>query len=327
MAALDIALNVLDIVGSARLATGEHFLEIPNLQAGVRGGRLPVHRQHRPDLGRPARVRQAELARERRPQRPARGQPRHRPSPTCRASASQGIGDAPDRRRARAACSVNLADGEGRLVAPPEVHCGTGTAIGPASASPSRSSTQPASYSLSDGPGGLAASIKVSHPPGPRPRWTARRTPRDPAPEQGGRTGQRASRTWAATSPRRHLRRRACSCRRTTSPPRRDGDVAPYLDPRYVVPTVTGVKDRRQGGVDRRWSPSLTNPIVNELVSLEKGIRSEDDRAARSTTSTTSLIGPVARMVGLRFGGADVYAVGAVCGRPFTGRMTLSGRS
>ena len=37
MAALDIALNVLDIVGSARLATGEHFLEVPNLQAGVPG--------------------------------------------------------------------------------------------------------------------------------------------------------------------------------------------------------------------------------------------------------------------------------------------------
>jgi hypothetical protein len=306
-AALEMALNVLDIVGSARLATGEHFLEIPNLQAGVPGVGFQF-------TGAIALISAAQLA---------CGKP-NSPESVARNAQLEGslgitfanlpslsIQDLATLQTGKATGSfiVNLADGEGRLVAPPEVHCGTGTSSDPHGFAVGVQ-TQPASYSLRTdlevsgdikvsilqdlGLGGLLHGLlgillpnKVdvqvnvrldlgSNHPGGTSVASLHLPPNDVTPVETG--------------------------------------TAPYLDPRYVVPTVTGVKIGGKvasiGAVT-----ALTNPIVNELVSLEKGF-AQKTILPLVDNFNNSVVGPVARMVGLRFGGADVYAVGAVCGRP-----------
>ena len=306
-AALDIALNVLDIVGSARLATGEHFLHIPNIQAGVPGVGFQF-------TGGIALISAAQLA---------CGEP-NSPETVARNAQLKGnlgitFANLPSlsipglatlqTAKGTGSFNVNLADGEGMLIAPPEVHCGSGTASDPHSFSVGVQ-TQPASYTLRtelevsgdikssilddlglgallDGllgvlrPNKMAVEVKVrleigSNHPGSSSVANLRIPPNDVTPAQTGS--------------------------------------APYLDPRYVVPTVTEVK---VGGkvVSIGAVTSLTNLIVNELVALQKGF-AQQTLVPLVDNFNNQVVGPVARMVGLRFGGADVYGVGAVCGRP-----------
>ena len=306
-AALGIALNVLDIVGSARLATGEHFLEIPNLQAGVPGVGFQF-------TGSLALISAAQLA---------CGEP-NSPESVARTAQLEGslgitFANLPSlsipglatlqTTKATGSLNVNLADGEGRLVAPPEVHCGTGTASDPHSFAVAVQ-TQPASYALRMAlevngeikasiledlglgnllggllggllPSKLAIEVDVqldigTNQPAAGSVANLRIPPNDVTPVETGAT--------------------------------------PYLDPRYVVPTVTAV---RIGGRTAAIGAvtALTNQIVNELVSLQKGF-AQKTLVPLIDNFNNELVGPVARMVGLRFGGADVYAVGAVCGQP-----------
>lgn len=306
-AALGIDLNVLDIVGSARLANGEHFLEVPNLQAQVPGVGFQFN-------GSIALISAAQLAcgEPNSPQTVARNAQlegslgitfANLPSLSIPGLATLQTG------RASGSFFVNLADGEGRLVSPPEVYCGVGNTSDPHRLSVAVT-TQPASFALRtelevtgeikvslledlglggllDGllgillPNKLDVSVKVrldvgSNEPGRTTLANLQVPPNDVTPVETGST--------------------------------------PYLDPRYILPTVLDV---RIGGKSAAIgaATALTNAIVNELVSLEKGF-AQKTLVPLIDNFNNNLIGPVARMVGLRFGGADVYAVGAVCGQP-----------
>jgi uncharacterized membrane protein len=306
-AALEVALDVLDIVGSARLATGEHFLEVEDLQAGVPGVGFQF-------TGNLALISAAQLA---------CGEPNSPESVAKNAQLKGNLGitfaNMPSlsipglatlqTAKATGSFNVNLADGEGRLVAPPEVYCGSATAADPHSFAVGVQ-TQPASYMLRTdlqvngeikvsvledlGLSGVLrgllgillptkTSIEVdvrlevgSNHPGGSSVANLRIPPNDVTPITSGTT--------------------------------------PYLDPRYIVPTVTAV---RIGGKAAALTAvtALTSKIVNELVALDKGF-AQKTLVPLLDNFNNELIGPVARMVGLRFGGADVYAVGAVCGQP-----------
>jgi len=87
-----------------------------------------------------------------------------------------------------------------------------------------------------------------------------------------------------------------------------------YLDPRNLVPTVTEVKIGGKA-VPLSDARPLTDAVVNELTTAGNSFV-EKTLVPLADNMNNMLIGPVARMVGLRFGGADVYAVGAVCREP-----------
>ncbi len=97
-------------------------------------------------------------------------------------------------------------------------------------------------------------------------------------------------------------------------------DVTPYqtgtsvILPTNIVPTITRVL------IDNKVAPiaqagPLTNLIINELLSANNGFVAKTLLPLINNINN-DFIGPVARMVGLRFGGADVYAVGAACADP-----------
>lgn len=306
-AAMGIELNVLDIVGSARLANGDHFIEVPNIQAQVPGVGFQF-------TGGLTLISAAQLA---------CGEP-NSPQSVARTAQLEGslaitFANLPSlsvpglatlqTAKATGSFFVTLADGEGRLVSPPEVHCGTGNPADPDRLSVAVQ-TQPASYALRtelevagqikvsvledlglggllDGllgillPNKLDVEVKVrldvgSNEPGRTSLANLQVPPNDVSPVETGST--------------------------------------PYLDPRYVIPTVTEV---RIGGKSAPLgaATALTDAIVNELVVLEKAF-AQKTLVPLIDNFNNHVIGPVARMVGLRFGGADVYAVGAVCGQP-----------
>lgn len=306
-AALGIGLAVLDVIGSVRLSNGEHFIEVDNLQAGVPA----VGYQF---TGGIKLISAAQLA---------CGKPNSPDSAADNAQLAGTLGitfvnmpslNVPNLATLQTAkgtgtLSVSLADGHGQLVSPPAVHCGTGTASDPHSYSVAVQ-TQPASYSLrselditgdvkvdvlqSLGLGGLLTGLLGILLP---TKVTLDAHVRlDIATAQAGGT----------------------SIATLSLPP---NDVTPvetgstvYLDPSNVVPTVTDVKIN---GKSTALSSvlSLTNLIVNELTMSSNQFVQKTLVPLVGNINNT-LIGPVARMVGLRFGGADVYAAGAVCGQP-----------
>ncbi|WP_183093467.1 hypothetical protein [Nocardioides stalactiti] len=306
-AALGMSLNILDIVGSARLATGQHFLEVPNLQAQVPG--VGSH-----FTGGLSLISAAQLA---------CGQPNSNQSVARNAQLSGTLGiefvNLPSLNlgnpigtlqtlKGDASLIVNLADGEGRLIAPPEVHCGTGTAADPHTYSVAVS-TQPATYSLRTdleiigsvrfsvlqtlGLGNLVSGLLGFLLPSSTLNLNIK-VRLDVASTGGGTT----------------------SVANLRIPP---NDVTPVetgstvaLDVNSIVPTVTAVSIGSStpalGAVT-----ALTNPIITELLVGNNAFKNKT-LAPLIDHLNTDYVGPVARMVGLRFGGADVYAVGAVCG-------------
>ncbi len=86
------------------------------------------------------------------------------------------------------------------------------------------------------------------------------------------------------------------------------------LDPATVVPTVLSVK---LGGKAANLSAvtALTSLITNALVTSGKGFF-EKSLTPLVANINQDFIGPVARMIGLRLAGADVYGVHATCARP-----------
>jgi uncharacterized membrane protein len=306
-AALEVALNVLDMVGSARLATGEHFLEIPNLQAQVPGVGFQFS-------GAIALISAAQLA---------CGKPNSPESVARNAQLEGSLGitfaNLPSLSianlatlqtgKASGSFNVNLADGEGRLISPPEGHCGTGTSSDPHTFAVSVE-TQPATYSLRTELE-VSGDIKVSILQdlglgGLLNGLLGILLPNKVAVEVNVRLDIGSNHPGGASVANLQLPPNDVTPIETGS--------APYLDPRNVVPTVTSVKIGGKGAALGAVT-ALTNTIVNELVSLEKGF-AQKTLLPLVDNFNNAVIGPVARMVGLRFGGADVYAVGAVCGRP-----------
>jgi uncharacterized membrane protein len=311
VAAMDVGLHVLDVIASAQLANGSHALEIPNLHAGVAG--LGNHISGSLSL-----ISAAQMA---------CGRPN---TPETIAKNSQlsgtlgleffnlpslhvpGVGTL-QTAKGDGALVLDVGNGTGQLIAPPEVYCGAGTTGDPHKYSV-RVQNSLATYRLSMnvtitgdvqiklledlGLGDLLDNIL------------------------GGLLGGgnnkedieiKVALSVGTTEPG------ATSTANLRLPP---NDTVPvttgssiYLDPASVVPTVTSVKI---GG------KTITNlPLVGPLTSAVLGtLTSTTGHFVSQTVSPLlqnldqMLIGPVATMVGLRFNGADVYAVGAKCGHP-----------
>jgi Flp pilus assembly protein TadG len=307
-AALEMDLNVLDIVGSARLANGDHFIQVPNLNASVPG----VGSQFTGGL---TLISAAQLA---------CGKPNSPESVARNAQLEGSLGiefvNLPSlsipgfatllTEKGDGTLLVDLADGTGALIEPPEVYCGDGTASDPHEYSVGVT-TELASYSLNShltitgqvkltdlvgigltslltqlGIGGLLGSDKVDI-----------KVDLDLAVSTSSAAGT--------------------SVANLSLPP---NDVTPFQTgtsvtlPTNIVPTIDVVL------IDGKVAPiaqagPLTTLIVNELISSNNGFVSKTLGPLIDNINNT-FVGPVARMVGLRFGGADVYAVGAVCGQP-----------
>jgi Flp pilus assembly protein TadG len=307
-AALEMSLNVLDIVGSARLANGEHFIDVPNINGSVPG----VGSQFTGGL---YLVSAAELA---------CGKPN---SPESVANNSQLEGtlgiefvNLPSlsipgfatllTEKGDGALYVSIADGTGQLVAPPEVHCGDGTASNPHTYSVAVQTT-PASYSLSSDLV-ITGDVKITDLIGI------------------GLTDLLTSLGLSILGTGKyHIRVEVNLTVATASsggtsvatlslPP---NDVTPfqtgtsvYLDPANIVPRIDAVTIEGQVAPIASSAP-LTNKIINELIAANNGFV-DKTLFPLIDNINNEFVGPVARMVGLRFGGADVYAVGAVCGQP-----------
>ena len=89
----------------------------------------------------------------------------------------------------------------------------------------------------------------------------------------------------------------------------RSGPLGHALHPMLTDVTIGG-KTVATGSV-----LDLTDGILDALVEDEKGFLKKSV-APLIANINNQYVGPVARMLGIRLGGADVFAVGATCGQP-----------
>lgn len=309
-AALEVALSVLDIVGSARLSNGKYFLGVPNIQAQVPGVGFQFS-------GGISLVSAAELA---------CGVP-NTTQATARTAQLDGAVDIAftnlpslnlagigtlQTAKGTGSIAVVAGDGTGALVAPPSIRCGTGTVADPSTFGVDVS-TGLASYTMTVDltAGGdvkltdllglnltsvlvdllgniLTLGSKISVEVGVKLTIGTSRTPSNDT-------------VTVAIPPN------------DKTPVSTGGSV--FLDVAAVVPTVTGVKLNGKVVPVLSQVTALTNPILNELVVATGGFVKKSLTPLVDNVNE-KFIGPVARMVGLRLAGADVYGVGVTCGMP-----------
>ena len=306
-AALNIAMNVLDIVGTASLSNGQHFLSIPNLQAGVPGVGFQF-------TGALNLISAAQLA---------CGAPN---SVAARAHNSQLDGDIGivftnlpslntaalgtlQTAKGTATIGVHIGNADGQLVSPPDVHCGANTGADPTTMTVNVASLL-STYTL-DIDLDVNGSVKLSDLLGLGLTSVLTNLlgvilPNKIDIDVGvhfkfGTTAQPSTSTANLSLP--------------------PNDVTPvstgttvYLDPNSLVATPTAVSINSKTAVLSSVT-ALTSPIISALTT---GNNNFVDKTLKPLLDNLNngYIGPVARMIGLRFGGADVYAVGATCGWP-----------
>ena len=308
-AALEMNLNVLDIVGSARLANGDHLVAVPNLNASVPG----IGSQFTGGL---SLVSAAQLA---------CGKPNSPESVARNAQLEGNLGvefvNLPSlsipgfatllTQKGDGTLSVDIADGTGSLVEPPEVHCGDATASDPHQFSVALA-TELASYSLSSR---LTINGQVKLTDLTAIGLTNLLTQLG----IGNLTGNGkvdievdVDLKVSMTSPA------GTSVASLGLPP---NDVTPYQTgtsvtlPTTIVPSIVSVTIDGKVVAPVANAGPLTSLIVNELLSANNGFVAKTLYPLIANINS-AYVGPIARMVGLRFGGADVYAVGATCGQP-----------
>lgn len=306
-AALDVAFNVLDIIGSARMSNGSHFISIPNIQAGVPG----VGFQFTGDLALISAAQQACGA--------PNSVDSHAHNSQLEGNIAVDFANLPSLNtavlgtlqtaKASGLISVHIGNADGQLISPPAIHCGTGTAADPHAMTISVASLL-SSYYLDidvDVNGSIKTDLLQSL-------------------GLGGLLNNLLGILLPAKvdiTTRVHLKFGTTALPNTSTvtvklPP---NDVTPvqtgtsvYLDPNSVVPSVSSVTVAGSA-VPVANVTALTDPIVQALTT------NSNDFVAKTLTPLIDnlnnvLIGPVAKMIGLRFGGADVYAVSAACGVP-----------
>jgi uncharacterized membrane protein len=306
-AALEMDLNVLDIVGSARLSNGDHFIQVPNLNANVPG----VGSQFTGGL---TLISAAQLA---------CGKPNSPESVARNAQLEGSLGiefvNLPSlsipgfatllTEKGDGTLLVDLADGTGALIEPPEVYCGDGTASDPHEYSVGVT-TELASYSLSSNLT-ITGSVKITDLVGIN-LTNLLLSLGLPILGSGKVDIKVEVNLTVATSSSA-----GNSVANLSLPP---NDVTPYQTgtsvylPTNVVPRIDAVLIGGQSASITASGP-LTSLIINELIAANNGFVAKTLAPLIDNINNT-FVGPVARMVGLRFGGADVYAVGAVCGQP-----------
>lgn len=308
-AAMEIALDVLDLVASARLSDGRHFLGVPNIQAQVPGVGFQF-------TGGIYLVSAAELA---------CGVPNSAQAVADTAQLDGSLGvtftNMPSLNipalgtlqtpKGTGTLEVVAGSGTGQLVSPPQTHCGDGTAVDPSTFSV-QVSTGLASYRL-HADVSVAADVRLTDlvnlgltsvitnllgnilTLGNRISLEVEMRLTVGTASVGG--GGRAD---------------------LEIPPNDETPVstgsAMVLDMSSIVPTVTSVKLNGKSA-QLPLVTAITNPIANVLTTSGKGFV-EKTLTPLVANINEQFIGPVARMIGLRLAGADVYAVGITCARP-----------
>lgn len=308
-AALEVTLSVLDIVGSARLSDGQYFLGVPNIQGGVPG----VGWQY---TGAIYLVSAAELA---------CGAPN---TPAATADTAQldgivgveftnlpsisppGLGTL-QTPKGNGFLEIEAGSGTGALISPPPVYCGADTVADP-SAFAVQVASSLASYKLNANVS-VKADVQLTNLIGL------------------GLTsvitnllgnilllGSKVSLEVDVTLSVGVQLSASTSTVGLSIPP---NDVTPVttgssmnLSMATLTPTVTSVKI---GGKAANLASvtAVTNLITHELVTAGQGFV-EKTLTPLVSNINTMFIGPVSRMIGLRLGGADVFAVEATCGLP-----------
>ncbi len=309
-AALEMGLAVLDIIGSARLADGQYFLGVPNIQGGVPGvgfqfaGGIYLVSAAEIACGAPNSVdAQADTAQ----LNGTLGV-----NFTNLPSISAGVLGTLQTPKGDGVLEVRTGMGSGQLVAPPAVHCGDGTLQDPSTMSVDVT-TGLATYQLRANVGvaadvrlidltGLGLTSVLTNLLGNILTLGARISLEvevelrvGAAPTSGG------SRADLALPP-------------NDVTPVRTG-TSMILDVGSIVPTVKSVKLNGKVVANLASVTAITNLIVPELTSASKGFV-EKTLTPLVNNINNDFIGPVARMIGLRLAGADVYGVGVQCARP-----------
>jgi hypothetical protein len=300
---------VLDIVGSARLSNGNYFLGVPKLQAQVPGVGFQFS-------GAVYLVSAAALA---------CGKPntQQATAPNAQLSGSVGVDfvNLPSLSipglatlqtpKGVGTIVVEIGKGEGRLVAPPDVRCGSGTASDPSKFTVDVSS-QLSSYHI-DADLSVNGEVKVTDLTGLGLLNVLQDVFGILLDLKGKMTLEAEVRLSVGTTSSPHQDAANLSIPPNDVDPVRLGSSV-YLDPSKVVPTIKSLKLGGKTMALDRVKP-LTDKILAELVSVSNGFLSKTLTPLIDNINQ-EFIGPVARMIGLRFGGADVFAVGARCGDP-----------
>lgn len=311
-AALGIDLSVLDIVGSARLANGTYVVEIPNIQAGVPGvgyqftGQLqlvsaaeigcgsPNSPEAMADSGNLSGTLGVEFV-----NLPSLNVPN-----LATLQTPKGIGT----------IVARIGEGSGQLVAPPPVNCGAGTTADPSTFTVNVT-TGPASYSLAADLT-VAGDVKFSNLEalGLKQALTDLLGNTDGMTKVTIETG--AHLIVGTSGQPGGTSSIGLSIPPNDTTPVSVGSTA-HISMSSLVSTITSLKINSKvvPVADMGKFLAMTDLIKAELVNSNK------DFVAKTMTPlvdnlNTMAIGPIARMVGLRLNGADVFAVDALCGYP-----------
>lgn len=306
-AAMEVALSVLDIVGTARLADGEYFLGVPNIQGGVPGVGFQF-------TGGITLVSAAELA-------CGRANSSDAVADTAQLDGTVGITftnmptlnvapfGALQTPKGGGSLSVVAGDGTGRLIAPPEVYCGDNTAADPSTFSVAVA-TGLASYQMTLNVT-VAAEVRLTDLVGLGLTNLLTSLLGVVLPSKIALEVEVELKLGTQASP-------SSSQADLSLPPNDETAItsgyAMTLDVASIVPTVKSVKLNTKSATLSAVT-AITNPIVSTLTSTGKGFV-EKTVTPLVENINQEFIGPVARMIGLRLAGADVYAVGATCGAP-----------
>ncbi len=308
-AALKVDLDVLDLVASARLADGKHFLGVPNIQGQVPG----VGYQYTGGINL---ISAAELA---------CGVPN---SATATADTSQlngsvgvlftnmpsisvpGLGTL-QTPKGSGLLQITAGGGTGQLVAPPAIHCGSRTASDPSTMSV-RVATSLATYQLYADVT-IAADVKLTDLVGLGLTSVLTNLLGSILTLPSKVSLEVEVRLTIGTSNSGGTTRADLKIPPNDTTPVSTGSSI-YLDTASIVPTVKSVKLNTKSATLSTVT-AITNPIVDVLVTSGKGFL-EKTLTPLVANINNDFIGPVARMVGLRLAGADVYGVGITCAHP-----------
>ena len=308
VAAMEIELAVLDIIGSARLADGQYFLGVPNIQGGVPGVGFQF-------TGGIYLVAAAELA---------CGAPNVAEARTAQLdgtlgvsftnlpSISAGVLGTLQTPKGSGVLEVRTGSGKGKLVAPPAVHCGDGTPQDPSTMSVDVT-TGLATYQLRSTVS-VAADVGLLDLTGLGLTSVLTNLLGDILTLGAKISLEVEVELRVGADPTSGSTRADLSMPPNDVTPVRTGSSA-TLDVGSIVPTVKAVKLNGKAVADLGSVTAITNLILPELTSASKGFV-QKTLTPLVNNINNDFIGPVARMIGLRFAGADVYGVGVQCARP-----------
>ncbi len=308
-AAMGIDLDVLDLIASARISDGQHFLGVPNIQGQVPGVGFQF-------TGGIYLVSAAELA---------CGVPNSQQAVADTAQLDGSLGvtftNMPSLNipalgtlqtpKGTGVLEVIAGSGTGRLVAPPPTHCGDGSAVDPSTFSV-QVATGLASYQL-HADVSIAADVRLTDLLGLGLSSVLTNLLGNILTLGSKISLEVEVRLTVGTASNGGGGQADLEMPPNDETPVSIGS-AMTLDMNSIVPTIKAVKLNGKSA-QLPLVTAITNPIADVLTTSGKGFV-EKTLTPLVDNINQKFIGPVARMIGLRLAGADVYAVGITCARP-----------